>query len=296
VSDPSRLELPGTFTFTQSNLQAFVDCPRRFWLSSIQALAWPAAELSPLRELERRLREGSQFHRLVQRHQIGIAADALTPLLELPLAEWFDAYLRHPPMELPGEFREAEATLIHSLTVDGVVVHLLARYDLICADAGGPAVIVDWKTTARPPSAEELRGRVQSMLYPMLLVEASAGLPWGAVPPEKVEMRYWFATAPEAPVHLGWDAEKQKSARVAIGALISDILTRSSEVDFPKIPDTMQNRRRHCDFCIYRSRCGRGESPGIPHDAEEVEQRIFEEYGASEVEAIGALPVFDPAW
>ncbi|MCA9982517.1 MAG: PD-(D/E)XK nuclease family protein, partial [Anaerolineales bacterium] len=38
------LALPETFAFSQSSLQAYEDCPRRFWLAYVEQLPWPAVE------------------------------------------------------------------------------------------------------------------------------------------------------------------------------------------------------------------------------------------------------------
>lgn len=40
--------LPDTFAFSQSSLQAFADCARRFWLAYVQQLPWPAIEAAPV--------------------------------------------------------------------------------------------------------------------------------------------------------------------------------------------------------------------------------------------------------
>ncbi|NTV10950.1 MAG: SagB/ThcOx family dehydrogenase, partial [Zoogloea sp.] len=43
-------------------------------------------------------------------------------------------------------------------------------------------VIVDWKTARRRADPATLRQRLQTIVYPYVLVEASAGLPWDAWP------------------------------------------------------------------------------------------------------------------
>ena len=50
--------LPPTFSFSQSSLQAYEDCPRRFWLAYVEQLPWPAVEASPIREHEALMRLG----------------------------------------------------------------------------------------------------------------------------------------------------------------------------------------------------------------------------------------------
>ena len=54
MSDELKSELPGSFIFSQSSLQYYFDCPRRFQLRYIEHLAWPAVETEPVLENERR--------------------------------------------------------------------------------------------------------------------------------------------------------------------------------------------------------------------------------------------------
>ena len=61
-------------SLSQSSLQDYNDCPRRFELRYIQHLAYPAVESEPALENEKHQQEGEYFHRLVQQHMIGIPA------------------------------------------------------------------------------------------------------------------------------------------------------------------------------------------------------------------------------
>src|SRR5512140_2479670 len=73
-------ELPASFNFSQSCLQDYSDCPRRFQLRYIEKLAWPAIEVEPILESERRQQAGQQFHRMVQQHLIGLPMEKLNRL------------------------------------------------------------------------------------------------------------------------------------------------------------------------------------------------------------------------
>ncbi len=260
----AKAELPVGFAFSQSSLQAFEDCPRRFWLTYVQQLPWPALEVSPIQEHERLMRLGEAFHRLVERTEIGIDGALLAANLDRPLADWFNAYLRHRPSDLPTEFVEVEkvlsiADLSNSATLNPQSkIRLAAKYDLIAAETGGRVVIVDWKTARRRTDPATLRRRVQSWVYPFVLVEASATLPFGPLRPEQVEMRYWFTAAPAQPIVFRYDAVQHEENRQKLNYLLEKILSASGEQEFPKIADTDLNRKRFCNYCIYRSRCGRG--------------------------------------
>ena len=76
--------LPETFHFTQSNLQDYVDCQRRFQLRYVQGQAWPGVQAEPFLEHEDFLERGEQFHRLVQRHQLGLNPELIVRTITDP--------------------------------------------------------------------------------------------------------------------------------------------------------------------------------------------------------------------
>ncbi len=88
------MKIPDNFAFSQNNLQDYVDCPRRFELRYLQKLAWPAIQSEPVLAVERHMQLGERFHRMVQQHQSGLAAEMVGMLASEPeLAEWWQAYL-----------------------------------------------------------------------------------------------------------------------------------------------------------------------------------------------------------
>lgn len=260
--------LPATFAFSQSSLQAYSDCPRRFWLAYVQQLPWPAIQASPIQEHELLLRMGGRFHTLVERAEIGIDPALLLQGLEAPLSSWFDAYLRYRPADLPADHIEIERVLSVPMDVgaDGSSspqqLRLAAKYDLIAAENDGRVIIIDWKTSRRRSDPGGLRRRLQSIVYPYVLVESSRGFSWGPIQPEQVEMRYWFTAAPSQPIVFRYDAAQHAQNQSELQALVRQIYAGNNESDFPKVVDTEANRRRYCNFCVYRSRCNRGEGAG----------------------------------
>ncbi|MCB0114699.1 MAG: PD-(D/E)XK nuclease family protein [Caldilineaceae bacterium] len=266
------LDLPTTFAFSQSSLQAYSDCARRFWLAYVQRLPWPAVEAGPVHEYEEQMRRGSAFHQVVQRAETGLDLDLLAARLQDDdLLRWFDAYRRHRPAQLPDQHVEVERILSVPFGSEDGVYRLAAQYDLIAAEKDGRAVIVDWKTNQHPTRRNILHQRLQTIVYPFVLVEASESLPWGPVEPEQVEMIYWFAEAPESPEIFRYSADQHAVNRTRLQALVREILSGDVEADFPLVPDTEQNRRRLCDYCVYRSRCDRGETAGPITQIEDVE-------------------------
>ena len=201
--------------------------------------------------------------------------DLLTDGLDYPLDEWFESYLRHRPADLPTEVVEVERVLSAPLAVEAGQYRLAARYDLIAVGGEGAdrrAVILDWKTNKRVTRRSTLQQRMQTLVYPFVLVEASAGLPWGPLSPEQVEMRYWFTAAPADAVTFGYSSDLHADNRARFVQILNDILSGEREADFPKVPDTDENRKRFCSYCIYRSRCDRGTEAG---DLEEYDEEEF---------------------
>ena len=81
-------------TLSQSSLQDYHDCPRRFELRYLQRLAYPAIETEPALENEKHQKEGEYFHRLVQQHLIGIPAEQINKLANTEnLQRWWGNYL-----------------------------------------------------------------------------------------------------------------------------------------------------------------------------------------------------------
>jgi len=211
---------------------------------------------------------------------VGLAPELIAAQLEDPLDSWFASYLQYRPRDLPRAVTEIESVLTTTLqtSLESPAVRLSAKYDLLAIDPGKRAVIVDWKTTRRRTEPTYLRQRLQSQVYPFVVVEASANLPWGPLAPEQVEMRYWFTVAPDEPVTLRYDSGQHETNRQLLQRLVGQILAGESEADFPKVPDTEANRARLCAYCAYRSRCDRGilagdlddlaDSDEVAHDLE----------------------------
>jgi len=260
--------LPTNFQFSQASLQDYVDCPRRFQLRYVLQLAWPAQEVEPALENEQHLRQGAAFHRLVHRHALGIPAEDLSRTVQEPdLRRWWHNYLERGPRDLP-ETRYPEVILSAPLAD----YRLVARYDLVAVDAGKRAVIVDWKTSRKRTKREILAERLQTKVYPYLLVCAGAHLGGGrAIAPEQVEMTYWFADYPEEPARFGYDTAQYEADGAYLTSLVEEIAGLGDE-DFPL---TTQDQR--CKFCPYRSLCQRGVRAGTWDEALDAAYQALED-------------------
>ncbi len=242
--------LPVTFRFNQGNLQDLVDCPRRFQLRHVQAQAWPAVQAEPLLEHERHIERGAEFHRLVERHQLGMEAAVLAANIHDPdLLAWWRAYLDFDFLHALAGRRYAEYTL--STRLAGIT--LTATFDLLVVVPGERVIIFDWKTYSRAPERRWLESRLQTRVYPYVVAAAGAGLFGGLLAPERVLMVYWVSGAPSEPVFFEYDAVRYEQDRAYLSALLAETGALSSDEVWPLTVDATR-----CRFCGYRSLCGRG--------------------------------------
>lgn len=278
------LQLPDGFVFSQSNLQTYVDCHRRFCLTYIERLPWPAVEAGPIQEHEYMMRLGEIFHRAVQRTEVGLPPEMVRVQLEPPLDEWYDGYLAHRPADLPQDIVEVEAVLSLPVTIGdtGQEVRLAGKFDLLAVEPQRRAIIIDWKTTRKRTAPATLRRRLQSQVYPYLVVEASRYMPWGPLTPSQVEMRYWFTVEPDQPVRFTYDDAQHAANHRLLQRMIAEILAGRTQDDFPMAPDTDANRQRLCAYCAYRSRCDRGIVPGDIHAVDDEDDLLAPPSGGIE--------------
>jgi CRISPR/Cas system-associated exonuclease Cas4 (RecB family) len=246
------VRLPADFAFSQDSLQDFVDCRRRFQLKHVLRLAWPAVEAEPVLEHELHLQKGAAFHRLVHQHVSGVPADRLTEATgDEELLLWWTNYLKHRPADLP-EKQYSELVLTAPLGAR----RIMARYDLVAVQRGGRAAIVDWKTSRRKPARQQLADRLQSRVYPYLLVRAGAHLNGGeAISAEQVQMIYWYAAFPDEPEAFPYTTREYEMDASYLAELAAEI-GQLEEGDQPLTDD-----RNQCRYCVYRSLCERGVSP-----------------------------------
>jgi CRISPR/Cas system-associated exonuclease Cas4 (RecB family) len=243
-------------TFSQSSLQDYVDCARRFQLRYLERLSYPAVESEPALENEKHQQEGEYFHRLVQQHLIGIPDEQVSKLANTSnLQRWWDNWKDFRNLQNLGSLYP-EATLSAPLGN----FRLLAKYDLISVN-DGKAIIYDWKTYRRRPRNEWLSARMQTRVYRALLVNAGAHLNNGQpFEPEQIEMIYWFADFPNEPARFPYASAQYKRDWDTFTKLVDEITSASS---YPLTDD-----RQKCAYCTYRSYCERGIRAGDMDQAE----------------------------
>lgn len=241
--------LPKNFQFSQSNLQDYVDCQRRFQLRYIEGQAWPAVQAEPLLEHERHMEHGARFHRLVERHQLGVDAVLLESSITDPdLVVWWRAYLNFEFLHKLAGRRYPEFAL--SAEIAGF--RLQAKYDLLLVVPGERVVIFDWKTYRKMPSREWFLSRLQTRVYPYLVVRSGARLFGGELNPDQVSMVYWVVGSP---VILDYSVAQYGADQVYLSGLVSEVY------DLDRVWELTSDLSR-CRFCEYRSLCGRGDVAG----------------------------------
>lgn len=242
--------LPESFTFTQQNLQDFVDCPRRFYLRAIKRLEWPAIESEPIREQEHLIEMGSRFHLLCQQYFSGIPAETLSAqVTDAELALWWNRFLAGDFKSLAGSFAVEKMV---SLPFAGV--RLAAKFDLVMKLPEGKILIYDWKTSQKQPKRQYLLERMQSKVYPLVAARAETANPVAA---EAIEMVYWYPALDGSEVRLQYSQAQLEDDQKTIEMMITDIAARDEE-GFEKT-----DNQKVCTFCRYRSLCDRGLAAGI---------------------------------
>lgn len=274
------------FQFSQSSLQDYVDCPRRFLLRHLRNLSWPSLEAEPPLQNERFLHLGQLFHQLVYQHQLGIPTHRLTVTIQEPeLQRWWENYLH----SLPSSLNSLLDTAVDILTGNGaqrypeitlcapIVSHqLIAKYDLLLCLDKGKTIILDWKTTRKPLPHKWLAERMQTRVYPYLLIQAGKFLNHGEpYHPDQIEMLYWLAEFPTQTVRFQYSQEQYQADHEYLTGLVDEIQGLEESEFF------LTNQTSHCRFCTYRSLCGRGSKAGTFEESEQDQETGPSEVGFS---------------
>lgn len=257
-------------TLSQSSLQDYADCARRFQLRYLDRLVYPAVETEPALENEQHQQEGETFHRLVQQHLLGIPPEKIAPLANTPsLRRWWENYLSSFVFPVTPQAIYPELTLSAPLPP----YRLLAKFDLVARLPEGKFIIYDWKTYRKRPRNEFLSARWQTRVYRALLTKAGMQLNDGQpIALEQIEMVYWFSDFPDDPARFPYTAAQYKRDWDALEKLAAEISTSAGSTalttGFPLTDDEQK-----CAWCSYRSYCNRGTQAGQGED-EEIETSL----------------------
>jgi hypothetical protein len=263
--DPTRFPnggiLPNDYVFSQSSLQDFFDCRRRFQYRYLQKLIWPALQAEPALENERHIQRGDRFHRMAQQFLIGIPEQRLLAMAQADpdphLVAWWANFLDSIPIALSGT-RFVELNLRARLGTPPLEsIGLVAIYDLILIEEDGRVTIYDWKTSTHRPTRRWLLERLQTRVYPYLLAKAGAALNGGkAIAPEQITMVYWFADPQHTPERIEYSKKQFQADERFLQGMIHTIH------DLPQNEFALAASESGCRYCTYRSLCGRGIQAG----------------------------------
>jgi hypothetical protein len=193
---------------------------------------------------------------MARQHRSGIEPEQLAIYArEYELLDWWENYCGISPRLFQNQEGRFFPEISLSMAFCGA--RLVAKFDLIFAGQDGRALIVDWKTSRRRPRRSPVAQRLQTRLYPYLLVQAGAalnsGLPYA---PEQVEMVYWYAAFPDQPERFPYSTGQCRTDEIYLNRLVMQI-GEMEDADF--LPT---EHLEPCRFCVYRSLCGRGEQAG----------------------------------
>jgi hypothetical protein len=255
------MKLPTNFQFSQTNLQDFEDCRRKFYLKHLLHLSWPAIETEPIIESERSIELGLSFHHLLHQFLLGIPANELRiQEQDQEIGAWWQQFQTaivdggnlHSAW-LPTTYRYPEITIVDHLRG----VPLVAKLDLIAVQSNGSLQIFDWKTSHNAPRRDWMTTRLQTIVYPYLLVKAGTFLNNGEpISPDQVEMNYWYPLEPDILISIPYNQKQYQADHIYLEAL-ADTILRITEDEF--ILTLIEHR---CKYCTYRSLCDRGISAG----------------------------------
>lgn len=263
-----------TLTLSRQRLQTFLICQRRFQLRYLKQLPWPEAPLS--QEAEAAVERGQRFHRLLERHFLGLPL-ASGAIEDAELQRWWTLFEQSGPA-LPAGRALAEL----SLTVP-IGRHLLTgRFDLLVIGedkSGQPfAHVFDWKTS-RPPEEGQLPQDWQTRLYLALLAEGGHALSPGnrAPDPDHIAMTYWYVAEPAAPRTIRYNSAWHSQNWEEIEALVARIDAQLVAGDWP-----LTGNWDHCRYCAYQAYCGRqaaGQAGRLTESADDSEpDSVVEEW------------------
>ncbi|MCB8986815.1 MAG: PD-(D/E)XK nuclease family protein [Ardenticatenaceae bacterium] len=259
--------MPDSLILSQSKLDTFLICRRRFQLRYLRRLPWPDPPLGD--DSAEVLARGQQFHQVMERHFLGLDV-APEEIADGRVRHWWRQF-RASGLALPdGRFLPE-----HRLTVPLDDHLLLGRFDLLVVSQVEDrpfAHIFDWKTGKARPEAE-LRQDWQTRLYLALAAEGGGALwPNGrSLSPDNVAITYWYATEPDQPRTIRYSAAWHQGNWAEIQALSGQIDAALAAEAWPLTDDWSA-----CRVCAYQVYCGRqaaGEAaPPVPEADEAVEE------------------------
>jgi hypothetical protein len=242
----------------QTALATFEVCPRRFQLRYLEHLPWPASPLDHQQSLA--VERGRRFHRLLERHFLGLPVDA-EAFDDDVVRDWWLRFV-HSNLRIPAGKRWPE----HRLTIPSGHNFLNGRFDLLVLgeEDGKPfAHIFDWKTS-RPQSAADLKSTWQTRLYLALVAESGRALfPEGQpLAPDRISLTYWYPREADQPRVLTYSKTEHQKNWSIIQELVATIEEQGAGTETLDLNEIwpLTADWSHCRSCMYQVYCGRQEA------------------------------------
>jgi hypothetical protein len=231
--------------------------------------------------MEEQINNGKIFHLMAQQYFSGINPDVILMQVEnVKISTWWKEFLTFAESynNLPHQSEVLISSKINNK-------HFVGVFDLLVYSPGEKITIIDWKTNQVRPSRKNLKQHIQTRLYPLLLI--AGGKQWNdnnEIQPDQIEMIYWFANYPDEPQSFLYSEHQYQSDLNFIQDLINQIET-TNVGEFPLTANLKQ-----CNFCNYRSLCGRGSKPGSAEDFESADfEYLYEEIEEIDMKQIGDI-------
>ncbi|MCP4424745.1 MAG: PD-(D/E)XK nuclease family protein [Chloroflexi bacterium] len=249
-----------TLTLSRYRLATFLACQRRFQLRYLRRLSWPAAPLDE--RLETIRTRGEAFHRLLERHFLGLPISPET-IADVEVRRWFSLF-QNSGLQLPAGERFPESRL----TIPVNEHFLNGRFDLLIRH-DNVAHIFDWKT-GRPQTVANLRRDWQTRLYLAMLAESGQAL-GQQLDPDQIAITYWYVNDPAAPRTIQYNQTWHKQNWTDIQEIVAQIDAQLAQDEWPLTDDLAL-----CRPCAYRSYCDRQDQDTERTITEESEEEIRE--------------------
>lgn len=240
---------------SQSNLQDYFDCPRRFQYKVLDTISWPASYTEPISKFEESTLLGNRFHLICQQFFSGINPSLLQKTIDHPdLFKMWENFL--PFGESLLEYKLLPEQL---LSIPFLNHRLIAKFDLLVEVNSEHYLIIDWKTSPNKLSRDILDKRLQTHLYPFIFCQAGADIfEIDGISPNSIEMHYWYPLNTYPPEVFPYSDKKNSSVKSEIKKLVNQInSTLSKGINFPLTED-----HSSCLYCEFRSLCNRGIKAG----------------------------------
>ena len=269
--------------YSQSNLQTFLDCQRKFELKYLRRQIWPAIQTEPILLIEEHIKNGNQFHLMAQQFFTGLQPDViLSQTNNQILQDWWISFLKFAH-QFENHHCQPEVFISSNLKTRRFV----GIFDLLVFSPGEKYYIIDWKTNNHKPGRSILEKHIQTRLYPLLLT--LAGDQWNnnkKIEPHQIEMIYWFTNDPENPESFLYSQQQVEEDLEFFHHLV-EIIEKTKPNEFQ-----LTENEKMCKFCQYRSLCNRGIKPGSIQEEGAVDLDLFaEEIIDLDIEQIGEISI-----